>query len=775
MNYGYYRGFHKATFLPDAINDPIVYMRTKNQALLNIGKAAEYSDANIKEYEENMAKDPFTYPANDWYKIAVDNGSIQKHDVSISGSTEEYQYRLSLGFLDRDGIMFGPANHNKNYSVGLNASMNVTKRLKAGITLDGYYRNYTQPTYNTFWQAMSRTLPILTDTLADGRYGNSWMRTEGRNNWEHPRLHAYGALTTKLVQRFLATVFAEYQLPFDIKYTIKFGADKYDGLLTTNTPRLQTFNPKTGAATNWNSPATAPRNAKTDENDLAIHFYNTLDWNKTFNKHLVKVMVGSSYDNFDRDQFNASMTGYLDNTITALDGGLVWNGTGGNTTRDVLMSYFGRAEYEYDEKYLFEFTMRADGSSRFSKKHRWSSFPSASAGWRIDREPFFNSKFVNQLKLRVSAGALGNQAADLYNNYPTVALSQDYSFGGTRVPGAAVTGAVDPTMHWETAYTYNGGVDLNVWNNRVGVTLDAYLRRTNDILYRTNLPAQVGNLAGPIRNIATVDNKGIELTLQYRNNFRSLNYNIWGNVSYNKNEVVSVNDENRISGSTITKAGYAMNSFYVLQSDGLFQNQDEIDKHAEQPGNPRPGFIRYKDQNGDGVINGDDRVIVNASGIVPKYNFSFGLNLDWKGISLTSAWQGVAGIKVYPRANLAVPFNNGANATWEWTRDTWTPENPNARLPLLTIGDQANFTQLSDFWLRSGNYLRLKNLQLAYSIPKSLMDRLKMTKITVYANAENLVTISKYKDMDPESLVNRNDLYTYPMMKTFTAGVNVTF
>ncbi len=775
VNYGYYRGLHKATFLPDAINDPIVYMRTKNQALLNIGKAAEYSDANIKEYEENMAKDPFTYPANDWYKIAVDNGSIQKHDVSISGSTEEYQYRLSLGFLDRDGIMFGPANHNKNYSVGLNASMNVTKRLKAGITLDGYYRNYTQPTYNTFWQAMSRTLPILTDTLADGRYGNSWMRTEGRNNWEHPRLHAYGALTTKLVQRFLATVFAEYQLPFDIKYTIKFGADKYDGLLTTNTPRLQTFNPKTGAATNWNSPATAPRNAKTDENDLVIHFYNTLDWNKTFNKHLVKVMVGSSYDNFDRDQFNASMTGYLDNTITALNGGLVWNGTGGNTTRDVLMSYFGRAEYEYDEKYLFEFTMRADGSSRFTKKHRWSSFPSASAGWRIDREPFFNSKFVNQLKLRVSAGALGNQAADLYNNYPTVALGQDYSFGGTRVPGAAVTGAVDPTMHWETAYTYNGGVDLNIWNNRVGVTLDAYLRRTNDILYRTNLPAQVGNLAGPIRNIATADNKGIELTLQYRNNFRSLNYNIWGNVSYNKNEVVSVNDENRISGSTITKAGYAMNSFYVLQSDGYFQNQDEIDKHAEQPGNPRPGFIRYKDQNGDGVINGDDRVIVNASGIVPKYNFSFGFNLDWKGISLTSAWQGVAGIKVYPRANLAVPFNNGANATWEWTRDTWTPENPNARLPLLTIGDQANFTQLSDFWLRSGNYLRLKNLQLAYSIPKSLMDRLKMTKITVYANAENLVTISKYKDMDPESLVNRNDLYTYPMMKTFTAGVNVTF
>lgn len=775
VNYSYYRGFHKATYLPDAINDPIVYMRTKNQALLNIGKAVEYSEANIKEYEENMAKDPFTYPANDWYKIAVDKGSIQKHDLSISGSSEEYQYRLSLGFLDRDGIMFGPANHNKNYSLGLNASMKVNQRLRAGITFDGYYRNYTQPTYNTFWQAMSRTLPILTDTLADGRYGNSWMRTAGRNNWEHPRLHAYGALTTKLVQRFLATVFAEYQLPFDIKYTIKFGADKYDGLLTTNTPQLQTFNPKTKEPTNWNSPATAPRNAKTDENDLAIHFYNTLDWKKSFNKHNVSVMLGSSYDNWDRDQFYASMTGYLDNTITALNGGLVWNGTTGSSTRDVLMSYFGRAEYEFDEKYLFEATFRSDGSSRFGPGNRWAFFPSASAGWRIDRENFFQSRFIDQLKLRASVGSLGNQAADLYSYEQAVALAQDYSFGGTMVPGAAVTGAVDPTIHWETTLAYNGGIDLNMWKNKIGVTLDGYIKRTNDILHRVNLPAQVGNLAGPIRNIGAVENRGVELTLQYRNNVRDLNYNIWGNVSYNKNEVVDLDGEIIYDGSTVIKEGYPINSFYILQSDGFFQNTDEIARHVSQPGNPRPGFIRFKNTNGDNVINGDDRVVMNASSIMPKYTFGFGFNLDWKGISLTSAFQGVSGIKVYPRANLAVPFNNGANATWEWTRDSWTPENPNARLPLVTPGDQANFTQLNDFWLRSGDYVRLKNLQLAYALPKSLLDKIRIAKISVYANAENLLTFSKYKDMDPESLTDRNDLYTYPMLKTFTAGINVTF
>ncbi|WP_206614357.1 SusC/RagA family TonB-linked outer membrane protein [Chitinophaga barathri] len=779
VNYSYYRGFHKATYLPDAINDPITYMRTKNQALKNENKAAEYSDAEIAEYEQGMLTDNITYPKSDWYKIAVDNGSIQKHDLSIAASTDQYQYRLSLGYLDRDGIQFGPTNHAKNYSLGLNASMNVTKRLKAGISIDGYYRNYTQPTYNTFWQAMSRTLPILTDTLADGRYGNSWLKTAGRNNWEHPRLFAYGAITTKLVQRFLATVNAEYKLPFDITYNIKFGVDKYDGLLTENTPRLQTFNPKTGAAINWNSPATAPRFGKTDENDISLHFYNTLDWRKTFGtKHNVSAMIGSSYDNFDKDQFNATMTGYMDigeATLTALNSGITFNDIGGNTTRDVIMSYFGRANYDYDDKYLFEFTMRADGSSRFAKNNRWGYFPAASAGWRIDREKFWNVKFIDQLKVRASIGQLGNQAVDLYSYDPTVSTGQDYSFGGTLQQGTAVTAYTDPGIHWETTTTYNGGVDLNMWKNRIGLTVDVYKKRTDGILRPVNLAAQVGNLTGPQRNVGTVDNTGYEITLQYRDNISAVNYGVWGNVAYNKNEVVDLDGEIIYSGATITKEGYPLNSYYILQSNGFYQNADEVTRGPKQGTDTRPGYIRYKDVKGDGIINGDDRVIMNASSIMPKYTFGFGFNVDWKGISLTTAWQGVAGVKVYPRANLAYPFVNGANATWEWTRDTWTPENPGARLPVLTTGGTGNFTNLSDFWLRDGSYLRMKNVQLAYALPASLLQKVKISRVSVYVNAENLLTISRYKDLDPESLLNRNDLYTYPMLKTFTGGINVTF
>lgn len=774
VNYSFYRGIQKATYLPDVIEDPIQYMRLKNQALINENKAVDYSDAEIAEYEAGMKTDPIVYPANNWYDIALKNGTIQKHDLSISGSTEEYQYRLSLGYLDRDGIMFGPGNHAKNYSLGLNASMNVTKKLKAGITLDGYYRNYTTPSYNSFWQYLSRTLPIMTDTLADGRYGNSWLRTPGRNNWEHPRMIAYGAISTKVVQRFLATVFSEYKLPFDITYNIKFGVDKYDGLLSQNYPRLQTFNPKTGAATNWNSPATAPRFAKTDENDINIHFYNTLDWNKAFGKHNLSAMIGSSYDNFDTDQFNASMTGYLDASLPALDAGTIWNATGGNSTRDVIMSYFGRVNYEFDGKYLLEATFRADGSSRFAAGNRWGYFPAVSAGWRIDQESFFNASFIDQLKLRVSAGQLGNQAVALYSYEQAVNLGQDYSFGGTLSSGAAATAYADPSISWETTTTYNGGVDVNLLKNRVALTVDVYKKRTDGILREVALPSQVGNLAGPKQNVGTVDNTGYEITLQYKNSFRDLNYSVFGNIAYNKNEVVDLKGEIIYGTGTITQKGYPISSYYILQADGYFQTPDDVAKGPVQSNDTRPGYIRYKDVKEDGRINGDDRVVVNASSIMPKYTFAFGLNVDYRGISLSSAFQGVSGVKVYPTANLAYPFNNGANATKEWATDSWTPENPDARLPLLTTAATWNFTQRSTFWLRDGSYLRLKNIQLAYALPQAWLNKVKINRVSVYVNAENLVTFSKYKDFDPESLLNRNEMYTYPMLKTFSGGINVT-
>jgi len=391
--------------------------------------------------------------------------------------------------------------------------MNISKRLKVGLTLDGYYRHYNEPYYNSFWSYLTRTLPILTDTLEDGRYGNSWLRTPGRNNWENPRMIAETGFAKKGVTRFLGTVFADYKLPFNITYHAKFGADKYDGLLENFTPQVKTYNPKTGAAINWNSPSTAPRSRGVDYNELNIHFYHTLDWDKTFaGDHNLNVMVGSSYDNYDSRSFSSGSMGYLDGTLTAISAGVLpYEGyISGSSEEDVLISYFGRLNYNYKGKYLLEGTLRYDGSSRFANGKRWGVFPAVSAGWRIDKEPFFHLSYVfNLLKLRASYGALGNQAVALYSYQNSINLGQDYSFGGGLSSGAAATAYSDPNTSWETTNTYNLGLDANLLNNSISLGVDVYKKYTIDILRAVNIPDQIGGLTGPSKNVGTMQNTGI--------------------------------------------------------------------------------------------------------------------------------------------------------------------------------------------------------------------------------------------------------------------------
>ncbi|HEY0669642.1 MAG TPA: TonB-dependent receptor [Sphingobacteriaceae bacterium] len=784
VNYNYYTGIQNPTTMPDAIWDPIVYMNLKNLALTNIGKVHDYSAAEITEYEQGMKTDKFIYPTSNWFDIALDNGKIQKHDVSVSGSTDNYQYRLSLGYLDRTGIIIGPNDQEKKYSLGLNANMKVNKRLNAGVTFDGYFRHYNQPYYNSFWNYLSRTLPILTDTLPDGRYGNSWLRTPGRNNWENPRMIAETGFSKKIVNRFLATAFADYKLPFNITYRAKLGADKYDGLLENFTPQVKHYNPKTGKATNWNSPSTAPRSRAMDDNDLNLHFYNTLNWDKTFAKqHNVGIMLGGSYDNFDSRSFSTGSYGYLDATLPAISAGsLPYEGyISGGSEEDVLISYFGRLNYDFNEKYLLEATFRYDGSSRFASGNRWGFFPSVSAGWRIDKEPFFHlTNVIDLLKLRASYGKLGNQAVALYSYQNSINLGQDYSFGGALSSGAAATAYSDPNISWETTTAYNLGLDANLLKNRVSFSVDAYKKYTTDILRTVNIPDQIGGLSGPKKNIGTMQNTGVEFTLGYRNNIGDFNYAFNGNISYNKNEVVDLNGEILYGFdtnlSTVTREGYPVNSYFIYDAIGIFQSNDEVANSPFQSSTTTAGDLKYRDVNGDNKVNSEDRVIISTSTQIPKYTFGFGLDFGYKGFSLNTFFQGVAGLKVYPTANLSFPFNNGANATWEWVTDSWTPERPNARLPQVTPSnvDSDNYTP-SDFWMQEGAYLRMKNIQLSYALPSKWLSSVKIGKASLYINAQNILTFSKYKGFDPESIVNANTIYHYPMLKTVNGGINVTF
>ena len=783
LDYNYYIGSQKPTYLPDAIWDPITYMKLKNTALINEGKQqVDYSDDEISEYEAGMDSDPFTYPASNWFDIALKNGLIQKHDLSVSGSSEKSTYRLSLGVLDREGIIIGPGNSEKKYSLGLNTRFKITKRLTVGMTLDGYYRKYTTPFYTSFWSYLMRALPIMTDTLADGRYGNSWMRTPGRNNWENPRMIAYTGYGHKTVQRFIASVFADYKLPFDLTYNIKLGVDKYDGLLEQFTPQVKTWNPKTEEFINWNSPATAPRSSANDYNDLKLHFYHTLDWSPNFGSdHHLAVMIGNSYDNFETKAFDATMIGYLDETLPALDAGTERYAIGGHSTKDVLISYFGRVNYNYQGKYLLEGILRYDGSSRFARGNRWGAFPGVSAGWRIDKESFFPWKNIFDLvKLRASIGKVGNQAVPLYSYENAINLGQNYSFGGQLSPGAAATAYVDPSITWEKTTNYNIGLDLELLDSRLLFTAELYKKRTSDILRAVDIADQVGGLTGPQQNIGVMDNQGFELSASYKNTVGQFSYNVNGSLSYNKNKVVDIHGQTLYNFgtnlSTITKEGEPIDAFYLLHAIGIFQSDEQVAASPFQSNTTKAGYIQYEDVNDDGIINADDRVLIKSSSVMPKYTYGFGIDLGYKGLSLSAFFQGVAGLKVYPVGNLGIPFNNGANATWQWAKDAWTPENKGASLPIVTTGKagEDNF-KYSDFWLRDGSYLRMKNIQLAYQLPANWMNKLKLTAFTVYINAENYLTFSKFKDFDPETTLNVSSFYHYPMLKTLSVGARVTF
>lgn len=787
IDYGYYYGIQQPTMMLDLVWDPIVYMKALNQAEFNEGKASQtFSEQDIGGYQLGMTLDPLTYPANDWNDIAFKNGVMQKHDVSASGGSDQYSYRFSAGYLDRDGVIFGPGNQEKKYSLGLNTSAKVTERLTVDLSLHGYFRNYTEPAYGIgeFMSLVNRALPLQNDLLADGSYGYPFLRIPGRNNWEHPRMLAHEGSQEKRVVRYLTTLQAKYELPFGLSYTVKFGADKYDGLLERFVPVMYKLDAKTGERQNYNSPATAPRSYSYDDNQTNIHIYNTLDYKKTFDEHYVGAMVGSQYDYYEDISTGAQMQGYADEILTDLNAGTFPAEIVGRTTQEAIISYFGRFNYSYKNRYLLEGIFRYDGSSRFAPGYRWGFFPGVSAGWKIDQEPFFeNVNVVDQLKLRASVGQVGNQAVPLYSYENMVTLGHDYSFGGRNgvlTSGAAATAANDPTISWETTTNYNAGLDLTFLNNRLFMTADIYKRLTSGILRRVSLPSQVGNLSGPQQNVGKVSNTGYELSLGYRDVLdNGFGYSVFGNVSYNKNKVVDLKGETIYGHDTnlptITKEGYPINAFYVLNVEGIFQSDEEVEQSAFQSGDTRAGYLKYEDVNKDGIINGDDRIIVNSSSIMPKYNYSFGFNLDYKGVSLMAQFQGVSGIKTAPLNRPATPLNNGANLTWDWVHDSWTPERPDASLPILTEANYSDNFRFSTFLLKDASYLRLRTLQLRYALPNSILSKAKISALSVFVNGENLLTFTPFKLGDPESMFNAVGLSHYPMLRTFSMGVNVGF
>lgn len=783
--YNAYFGVQVVNYLPDVVKDPVQFMELRNQAMINGGRLiVDYPQSLIDEYKTGRNTDPYKYPNNDWFDIMFSPGSMQEHNVQFSGGTENITYALSLGYLDQNGVMMGSKSN--RYSLGFNSTAQVSKKLKIGSNINANYRIIDEPVagVQNLMGSILKAQAFHPTYLEDGRYANTFVRTTGHNIFRHPIVLAKEGENHTTEQRYLVNLFAEYDLPFSIKYKVNVGINKADNLNTTFVPDIFIYQNKTGEATRvpFNGDArpvsqTNRSTRKTNGGELNTTIFNTLNWASTFNGiHNVTILLGVSQESFITNNFWAQNEGYLGNDLFELNAGSNNPAVSSTSSSSRLNSYFGRAGYNFREKYLLEANFRYDGSSRFSRDNRWGLFPSFSAGWRLNRERWFEDvSWLSELKLRASWGKLGNERIGLFRYLNLIDLGQDYSFGNNVTAGAAITAYNDPNITWETTTISNVGLDAGIINNRLSLVFDVFKKRTTDILRAVNLPSQVGNLAGPIRNIGTVDNVGFEVGVNYQNKINNFTYQINGSLTKISNEVVNLNQQTIFEGNTIIKEGYPINSFNLIHAIGIFQTKEEIDKSPFQTKDTKPGFIKYQDVNGDGFITEDDRVI--GGGVIPEYTYQFGLRLGYKGLEVNAFFQGVQNINTYASLIAAQPFWFGTAVTKEWITDAWTPDNRNAQLPILTTFESSvneNF-RTSDFWLKDASYLRMKNLQVNYTIPKKITGKFGISNLKLYVNGQNLFTFSKMKDFDPEKNINGVNFYEYPTVKMYTAGINVTF
>jgi TonB-linked SusC/RagA family outer membrane protein len=780
ISYNNYFGVQKATYLPDFVYDPIVFMQERDQAQINEGKATvDYSQALIDEYKQGMKTDPITYPDNNWLDIMFNDAFIMEHDLRFSGGTDKFNYSLSLNYGKQDGVLRGTSG--SKYMIGLTLSNQMNKWLRVGMDVHGLYRIMDQPVSGVanLMEMTFKATAFHPTYLADGRYADTFIRTPGHKIYRHPLALADEGKNQTKRTRILADFTANIKLPWDISYDVKIGIAKNDAITTLFSPEVYEYQVKTLAPVRVVFDGqTTQHLRKTDDNDLNKTLFHTLSWNRTFNeKHNVKVLLGQSYEDFYTSNFYGQREGYLSNDLYELDAGSSNPTVGGTSAKNALLSYFGRVNYNLAERYLFEANFRYDGSSRFAKGNRWGLFPSFSAGWRLSEEPFMKKySWLDNLKLRASFGQLGNERISAFRYVDLINSGYNYAFNGTITTGTAVDVYNDPNITWETTTITNIGVDATLWRGSVDFSFELFNKRTSNILRTVEIPQQVGDLTGPIQNIGKVDNKGFEIGLAYQKRFGKLGFRVNGELTYIKNRIVDLKGQTTISGNFILKEGEPIDSYYMLHCIGIFQSEDEIKNSPYQTAATKPGYLKFEDVTKDGKITDDDRTI--CGGVIPRFTYSFGLDLSYGQFNLNALFQGVNHVYTYGDRIGATPFWFGCGLPKQWLTDSWTPERgTSATLPILTTYEGAlneNY-RVNDFWLRDASYLRMKNIQLTYTFAPSLLRKTPIHELKLFVNGQNLLTFSPMKDFDPEKNLEGSTFYAYPSIKMFTGGINITF
>lgn len=779
VDYKGYTGFQEPTALPK-VSDGFTLMRMINEANINDGNQITYTDSDIEEFRALYESDPSNF---DWQNaIITESGFTQNHFLGLMANTGIIRVAPSFSYSTQDGLLknTGFVRYSFRNNVDITPSEKVNIKIDAAVT----NRNRTQiASEGTIWNYLGRMPTNLPIRHPNGMWAEGWVKNnpvafiEEGGNRKTNNLEFYGniSLNVKPVEwlSLNATVAPRYETRN--RHTFTKSVDVYDHNGVTQ-----------GAANTFTDLE------ETAYRDYYGSYYFTVNAEKKIGNHNFNLMLGASRESFSDKYLMGYRRDFIYDTYEVINAGADNETKGNNGTMDewLLVSAFGRFNYSYKDRYLFEANMRHDGSSRFSKNNQWATFPSFSAGWRISEENFMQSSknIINQLKIRGSWGKLGNQnIGRTYYPFTSELAVGSISLNGEVTPIVTLNDMANENLKWEETTISGVGLDAQLFN-KFSFTFDWYNKTTSGILMKLYI-TQLAGLNAPFQNAGKVENKGWEFSTRYDNKFGDFKLGVGFNISDVKNKILDM--KNTTDGTFLRQqTGYAINSIYGYIADGYYQNQEEIDNGPTQFGILQPGDIRYKDIAGnfdangnpisDGMINDEDKVIIGST--IPRYTYGFNIDFTYKGIRLSSFIQGVGKTNGYLNSHYVVPLAN-ASAVKPWQEDYWTPENKEAALPRLSHVSTNN-TQNSTFWMKDASYVRLKNLQIGFDLPTNFLSKLKLSKAFIYVNGQNLFTKTNfYEGYDPEVNYNAgsNEGVSlgggnyYPQVKVYTFGLDLKF
>ena len=754
------------------------YVDGYNWALMkNEVSTGTFSPEALQKLQDGS--DPDHYANTNWLDAVLRNASMHQHHLSVSGGNENTRFMTSVAYSNQDGIMMKTGVERFSFRSNIDTRY---KRFTFGFNLSGNKNNVTTPAVAPSGEGgIMRyvswfTRPTVPVMYSNGHYGYVDGSSLSAELMKNPVESMSLGHRINEYWRFNGKVFAGIDLWDGLKFQTSF-AYAFDLNAT------KSYSPKSPARYDAEGNI---RKAAGETNKEEDYWYrnatwtseNLLTYNKQFDKHNVNVLLGHSVIGSRFYKTTASIQGFPTENIYELDGGTINPGAKGNSEEYKLQSFFGRVNYGYDDRYLFEFNIRHDGSSRMPKANRYATFPSVSGGWVFSNEELMKDyKNFSLGKLRLSWGKLGNQEIGNYAYAATLGASGNYFFdqGGDKQAGMVQTSVPNEDIKWETTRSINVALDLGFFNNRIQTTFEWFDKKTSDILMQLAMPGIfLGSLNAPYQNVGAVRNRGWEWNVNYSDSKGDWVWNVGFNLSHVKNEILEMGGlEETISGQTINRIGNPIGAYFGYKAIGMYRTEADLQRTnskgevIKQNGvAPKLGDIMYADLNDDGNITADDRDIIGNP--FPKYSYSFNLGASWKNFDLSTFWQGVGGIYRY---SWETSTDIRGNLTERWL-DRYSAGNVNASMPAL--GNTMN-DSYSSFWLENSSYLRLKNLEFGYTFRQPGLAKMGVSSVRVYFAGSNLLTFTSLKNWDPEKTSGdaRNDVH--PNMRTYSFGLNIQF